>query len=157
MKPHKNTSFKLDIVDFDESSLIEHAQVSNDCIISKSSLQSKFQEIEKKTIDILDYIIISIYLLNIVILSDDERNTEIIRIDIKFQVIEHLAYEYLIERNILKAYKIIIDENIEQIIFSLFNSSFHVFIIKENRYNKTKIDSRIFAARMIRINPERHL
>ena len=76
-------------------------------------MQSKFQEIEKKTINILDYIIISIYFSNVAILNDDERNTEIIKINIEFQVIEHLTYEYLIERNVLKIYKIIIDENVE--------------------------------------------
>ena len=90
-------------------------------------------------------------------MNDDERNTEIIRIDIEFQVIEHLTYEYLIERDVLKVYKIIIDENVEQIIFPLFNSLFRVLIIERNRYNKIKIDPRIFAARMIRINSERYL
>ena len=113
MKSHEDALFKLDIIDFDKSSLIGYAQVSNNCVISKLSLQSKFQEIEKKTIDVLDYIITSIYFLNATILNDDERNARIIRIDIEFQVIEHLIYEYLIKRDILKIYKIIIDENVE--------------------------------------------
>ena len=100
MKSHENTSLKLDIIDSDESSLIEHTQISNDCAISKSFLQLKFQEIGKKITNVLDYIIISIYLLNIAILNDDKRNAGIIRIDIEFQVIEHLTYEYLIERDV---------------------------------------------------------
>ena len=112
-------------------------------------MQLKFQEIEKKTINILDYIIISIYFFNVVILSNDKRNAGIIRIDIEFQVVEHLICEYLIERDILKAYKIIIDENIEQIIFPLFNLPFHILIIERNRYNRIKIDSCIFMTRMI--------
>ena len=49
------------------------------------------------------------------ILNDDERNTEIIRIDVEFQVIEHLTYEYLIkygidpsEDNVINLAKVII-------------------------------------------------
>src|SRR5947207_3364445 len=101
MKSYENISLKFNIIDFDKSFFIEYIQISNDCVINKSSLQLKFQEIEKKITNILDYIIISIYFFNIIILSNNKRNAEIIRIDIEFQVIEYLIYEYLIERDIL--------------------------------------------------------
>ena len=113
MKSYENTFLKFDIINFNKSFLIEYIQISNDYIISKLSLQLKFQEIEKKIIDILDYIIISIYFLNVIILNDDKKNAEIIKIDIEFQVIKYLIYKYLIKYDILKIYKIIINKNIK--------------------------------------------
>src|SRR5947207_5038866 len=129
----------------------------NEYAISESPIQPKFQEIDKKTTGVLGYITAPVYLPNAAALSGDERNAGIIRIDVEFQVVEHLTCGYLLERDALKAYKAVIDKDAGQIIFPLFDPSFRVPITEGDRYNRSKLDLRIFATRTIRINPGRHL
>jgi hypothetical protein len=92
---------------------------------------------------------------NAAALNGDERNPRIIKIDAEFKVVERLACGYLLGRDALKAYKAIIDEDAGQIIFpfSILHSRFPL----PDRYNRTKINPRIFAARTVRINPGQHL
>lgn len=120
-------------------------------------MQPKFQGVGKKTTGVLGYITTPVYLPNAAALSGDESNAGIIKIDVEFQVVEHLTCGYLLGRDALKAYKAITDEDTGQTIFPLFDPSFRVPITEGDRYNRIKFDLRIFAARTVRINPGKHL
>lgn len=112
IESHGNAPLKSGVTDSDDLSLIEYAQILDECAIKESPLQPKFQRIDTKIINILGYIIILIYLLNAAALSDDERSVDIIRIDMKFQIMKHLTCGYLLGRDVLKVYKIIIDKDV---------------------------------------------
>lgn len=110
VESHGDAPLKPDVVDSDEPSLIERTQVPNDYTINELPFQPKFQGIEKKTMAVLGYITVSIYLPNAAALSSDERNLGI-KIDVEFQIVEYPACGYLLGRDTLKAYKAIIDED----------------------------------------------
>jgi hypothetical protein len=85
--------------------------------MNKSPLQTKFQGWEDHGCSWLYYytdLSLQCHCL--------ERNAGI-KIDMGLQVVEHLPCGYLLVRDALKAYKAIIDEDVGQIIFPLFNPS----------------------------------
>ena len=77
-----------------------------------------------------DYVILSIYLLNIIIIFKDISKVRILYLSIEFQVVEQIVADFLIERDALKVYKIIINEKLDQIVFSTYSLAFYVSIIE---------------------------
>lgn len=109
---------KLEIIDFKKIFLIEKNLIFKKYKIKKSSFLLKFIKIKENQIFILNYIILSIYLFNIFIMNNNKYYNEIIKIIIKFQIIKYYFIKFLIKRNILKKYKIIINEDYKYFIFN---------------------------------------
>ena len=110
VEPHGDAPLKSGVADSGGPSFIGCARVPNGCAINESPVQPKFQRVGKKTTGVLGYITTPVYLPNAAVLSGDERSVGIIKIDVEFHVVEHLACRYLLGRDALKAHKAIIDE-----------------------------------------------
>jgi hypothetical protein len=57
------------------------------------------------------------YFLNVTALSGDASEARILCLPIEFQVVEKVAASFLIERDFMRIYKIIFNEELGQIIF----------------------------------------
>src|SRR5947207_3567082 len=118
MKSHSNISLFSEIVNSKDSSIIQRNLISQQYKILLSSYNLKFHNIENITINMQDYIILPIYFSNIIIISKNALKIRILCLSIEFQVIEQVVAGFLIERDVLKVYKIIIDKELDQIVFS---------------------------------------
>ena len=90
-------------------------------------------------------------------MTGDTRKTRIAKIMVEFQVVEHYPAGFLLGRDALKAYKMIIDEEHSAIWINSLTPPMKVSITEDSRYDSRRIDSRIFIAEIICIKPGEHL
>ena len=78
-----------------------------------------------------------IQFLNTAALSKDDQAAHVLLVWVEFQVMDKIAYGYLIGYDVFCSYEAIIDEGAGQIIFSCQNSSFKIPIINRlDHFNK---------------------
>ena len=127
-KSHSNISLSSEIANSKDLSIIQQDLISQQHKIFLSLYNLKFYDIENIIMNMQNYIILSIYFSNIVIIFKDASKIRILCLSIEFQVIEQVITDFLIERDILKTYKIIINEELDQIVFSIYSLAFYIFI-----------------------------
>jgi hypothetical protein len=98
-----------------------------------------------------DYIILPIYLSNIVTISGDASEIRVLYLPVEFQVIEQITIDFLIERDAIRAYKTIIDEELDQIIFPTCSPAFYISIAKTSHEKTQKTNARVFTIESISI------
>ena len=87
----------------------------------------------------------------------DIRKIKIMKIIMKFQVIEYYPIEFLLERDALKIYKMIINEEHSIIWINSLIFPMKISITKDSKYDSHQIDSHIFIAEIIYIKLREYL
>jgi len=123
----------------------------------QAPISSIFQGLEKNRISIKRYIILSIYFPSFVVIIGDIRKIRIVKIMMKFQIIEHCLIEFLFGWDVLKIYKMIIDKEYSIIWINSLILSMKVLIIEDSRYDSCRIDSHIFIIEIICIKSREYL
>jgi hypothetical protein len=75
-----------------------------------------------------------IFFFNIIIMTENEKFTKIIKLNIEFQIIKLNSTEFLVDKNIIKIYKMNIQETIDSIIIYLYNSFIKISIINDIKF-----------------------
>ena len=96
------------------------------------------------------YIVLPIYFPNTAAISKEASEARVLCLPVEFQVIEQVHTDFLIGRDATKAYKVIIDEKLGQIIFLTCSSAFYIPITNEKTW---KPNARVCAAESVTVRP----
>ena len=88
MKSHNNAFLFSEIANFEDSSIIQQDLIPQQHKILFLSCNLKFHDIENITMNMQDYIILSIYFSNAIIIFKNTLKARILYLSIEFQVIE---------------------------------------------------------------------
>jgi len=110
-----------------------------------------FERIRVHKINILRYIILSVYFLNKATMLGDggDRGLQMVKASIKFQVMEHFPMNYLIDIDVIKSYKMVIDLAKRHVTFDSLYPPVRILILNGNRYKKMKYNPHIFTTQTV--------
>ena len=97
------------------------------------------------------YVVLPMYFPNAAAISGDASEARVLCLSVEFQVVEQVAAGFLIGRDATKAYKVIIDEELGQIVFPTCSPAFYVPITEISREETQKMDARVFAVESVSI------
>jgi hypothetical protein len=98
--------------------------------------------------DVQGYVVLAMYLPNAVAIAGDASEVRVLCLPAELQVVEQVIAEFLIGREALKVHKAIIDEELGQIVFPTYSSSFCVPITETSREEAKEVYARIFRSRV---------
>ena len=116
-----------------------------------------FQGLGKSRTTTEGYVVMPVYLPSAAAMAGDTRKARIAKITVEFQVVEHCPAGFLLGRDAMKAYKMVIDEENSAIWVNSIVPPIKVPITEGTRYDSHRIDSRIFIAETTCIKPGERL
>jgi hypothetical protein len=104
----------------------------------------------------IGYVVIPMSFPSVAAMSGDERVGEILQLPVEFQVVTECDAGFLIGRDVMRGYKMKIDETQRQVVVSRGKlTPFKIPITDGSRYEATRFDPRVYAMEAVTIKPGR--
>ena len=139
------------------ASVIGRNMLTDNAELLQSPTNPIFQGLGKGRTPTEGYVVMPVYLPSAAAMAGDTRKARIAKIMVEFQVVEYCPAGFLLGRDAMKAYKMVIDEEKSAIWVNSIVPPIKVPITEGTRYDSHRIDSRIFIAETTCIKPGERL
>ena len=139
------------------ASVIGRNMLADNAELLQAPTNPIFQGLGKSRTTTEGYVVMPVYLPSAAAMAGDTRKARIAKIMVEFQVVEHCPAGFLLGRDAMKAYKMVIDEENSAIWVNSIVPPIKVPITEGTRYDSHRIDSRIFIAETTCIKPGERL
>lgn len=155
IEPSGNNPLTPGVLDTGGPNLIEKSLIPPEYTIRRAPLSPNFTGInDQNATRSLGFVVMPVYLPNAAAMSGDSGFGRVLMIHVEFQVLDRCQAGYLIGRDAIKAYRMIIDEDSSSIIFPQFKPRFRVPITEGPKYSPSRKSNKIYAAATASVAPD---